>query len=197
MVKNILVLAPHTDDAEFGCGGSIAKWVREGHKVSVIAFSHDRDDLKEEMIRAMGDLKVTDYTIHNYPVRRFPDRRQDILEHLVTVEKKMSLDLVVVPASTDRHQDHQVIAQEAFRAFKRHSIIGYEMPWNTVTFTYTMFVKLTEDDVFAKALALDHYVSQRHRNYAKEEYIWSLAKVRGIQIGRELAEAFEVVRWVE
>ena len=24
--KRILVVAPHTDDAEFGCGGSISKW---------------------------------------------------------------------------------------------------------------------------------------------------------------------------
>ena len=31
--KKILVLAPHTDDAEFGCGGAIAKFIKEGKEV--------------------------------------------------------------------------------------------------------------------------------------------------------------------
>jgi len=198
LVKNILVLAPHTDDAEFGCGGAIARWIREDHHVKVIAFSHiDREDLKSEMVNAMGDLGVDDFVILNYPVRKFTEHRQDILEFLVKVERVNSIDLVVLPASTDTHQDHQVISQEGFRAFKRHSIIGYEMPWNAVTFTYTMFVGLGEADVCTKALALDNYISQRHRSYAKEDYVWSLAKVRGIQIGRHYAEAFEVIRWIE
>lgn len=37
--KTVLVLAPHTDDGEFGCGGSIAKFVRQGARVVYVAFS--------------------------------------------------------------------------------------------------------------------------------------------------------------
>jgi LmbE family N-acetylglucosaminyl deacetylase len=32
-MTNILILSPHTDDAELGCGGGIAKFVEEGHKI--------------------------------------------------------------------------------------------------------------------------------------------------------------------
>ena len=35
-----------------------------------------------------------------------------------------------------------------------------------------------------------------HRNYANEEYIQNLARTHGIECGRELAEVFEVYRWV-
>jgi len=45
--------------------------------------------------------------------------------------------------------------------------------------------------------ALGRYASQQHRNYANAEYIWNLARTRGINVGRELAEAFEVYRVVE
>ncbi len=38
-MKKILVLAPHTDDGEFGCGGTISKLVREGNDVFYVAFS--------------------------------------------------------------------------------------------------------------------------------------------------------------
>ena len=30
--KNVLVLAPHTDDGELGAGGTIAKQLRQDHK---------------------------------------------------------------------------------------------------------------------------------------------------------------------
>ncbi len=37
--QRILVLAPHTDDGEFGCGGSIAKFIEAGKEVFYAAFS--------------------------------------------------------------------------------------------------------------------------------------------------------------
>ena len=37
--KSALVLSPHTDDAELGCGGTIAKLVEKGWTVHVIYFS--------------------------------------------------------------------------------------------------------------------------------------------------------------
>ena len=38
-VKTALVLAPHTDDGEFGCGGTMARLVERGVDVRQIAFS--------------------------------------------------------------------------------------------------------------------------------------------------------------
>ena len=37
--QKILILAPHTDDGEFGCGASINKWVEEGKEVYYATFS--------------------------------------------------------------------------------------------------------------------------------------------------------------
>ena len=41
-MQKILVLAPHTDDGEFGCGGSIVKFISEGYEVHMAAFSSCR-----------------------------------------------------------------------------------------------------------------------------------------------------------
>ena len=38
-MNNILVLAPHTDDGELGCGGTISKFVKEGKNIYYVAFS--------------------------------------------------------------------------------------------------------------------------------------------------------------
>ena len=47
--NNIVVLAPHTDDGEFGCGGSIVKFIEEGYNVYYVAFSTAKESLPKVM----------------------------------------------------------------------------------------------------------------------------------------------------
>jgi LmbE family N-acetylglucosaminyl deacetylase len=65
---SILVLAPHIDDGEFGCGGSIAKFIEEGADVFYAAFSlcelslpsHlPKDILERELHEAAGVLGLS------------------------------------------------------------------------------------------------------------------------------------------
>ncbi len=208
MFKNILILAPHTDDGEFGCGGSIAKFINEGSNVFYAAFSTaeksvpkhlPRDILKTEVQEATKRLGIPkkNLLIYDYEVRKLNYFRQDILEHLVELKNNINPDLVFLPSPNDLHQDHQTISQEGLRAFKTTTILAYELPWNTITFRTQSFIKLTEDNVKIKINALEAYNSQKHRNYASEEFIKSLALTRGTQIGTKYAEAFEVIRWIQ
>ena len=45
--KKVLILAPHTDDGEIGCGGTIARFIEEGAEVYYVAFSSARKSLRE------------------------------------------------------------------------------------------------------------------------------------------------------
>tara|TARA_A100001015_G_C15037546_1_gene737297 strand:- start:3782 stop:4408 length:627 start_codon:yes stop_codon:yes gene_type:complete len=208
MFKNILILAPHTDDGEFGCGGSIAKFINEGSNVFYAAFSTaeksvpkhlPKDILKTEVQEATKRLGIPkkNLLIYDYEVRKLNYFRQDILEHLVELKNNIKPDLVFLPSPNDLHQDHQTISQEGLRAFKTTTILAYELPWNTITFRTQSFIKLTEENVKIKINALEAYNSQKHRNYASEEFVKSLALTRGTQIGTTYAEAFEVIRWVQ
>ena len=105
-------------------------------------------------------------------------------------------DIVFLPSINDTHQDHQTIAQEGFRAFKRITMLGYEVPWNNLDFRTSCFLGLSEVDLNKKIHAVGMYESQKHRGYASAEFIRSLALTRGVQIGRPYTETFEVVRWV-
>lgn len=205
--NKILVLAPHTDDGELGCGGTIAKLIKEGKDVYYIAFSLCRNSLPEGLdpdtleieVKAATQklgLKPENLILFDYDVRKFDSRRQDILEDLVKINKEIKPDLVFAPSSNDIHQDHLVISQEALRAFKKTSLLGYEMPWNNVTFQTVCFSILEESDIGKKIEALHAYKSQNHRDYLNENFIKSLATTRGVQIGVQYAEAFEVVRMV-
>ena len=101
-----------------------------------------------------------------------------------------------MPCSNDIHQDHQTIYNEGLRAFKKTSILGYELPWNNLSFTTNTFIKLTEENILKKVEALNEYKSQRSRTYLNEAFIRSLSITRGVQIGAPYAEAFELVRWI-
>ena len=205
--KTCLVLAPHTDDGELGCGGTINKLVRQGARVHYVAFStcegsvpdgFEKNVLSEEVMKATKILGISpeDVTLLRYEVRTFGYKRQEILDDMIVIKKRIEPDIVFIPSLGDVHQDHGVIANEAVRAFKFTTLLCYELPWNNFDFNTTLFVGLSEENVQAKAHALAQYRSQSHRSYAQDDFIRSLAKVRGVQCGLEYAEVFETVRIV-
>ncbi len=209
MINNdkILVLAPHTDDGELGCGGSIAKFIESGKDVYYVAFSLCRkslreglapDTLEKEVKAATLVLGISQKNLHlyDYDVRNFYANRQEILEDMVRLKKEINPTLVLTPCSTDLHQDHQVIHNESLRAFKDVSIIGYELPWNNLSIKTNFFIKLEERHVMRKVEALKEYKSQSHRPYCNENFLRSLATARGVQTGAAFAEAYEVLKFI-
>src|SRR6266576_2196891 len=206
-LKRVLVLAPHTDDGEFGCGGTMARLVDAGAEVRYVAFSiatkslpagFPPDTLAREVREATAELgiRAEQLTVHDFEVRTFPERRQDILELLIELWEEWRPDAVFQPSLHDVHQDHQVIAAEGLRAFKRTTILGYEIPWNNLDFAYQAYVSLEPAHLDKKVAALAKYESQQHRRYSDPEYIRNVARTHGINVNREYAEVFEVYRVV-
>jgi hypothetical protein len=99
-----------------------------------------------------------------------------------------------MPCSLALHQDHQTIHNEGLRAFKHFTCYGYDLPWDTVQFSTTAFVKIDSEHVEKKCLAMDFYETQKFRTYVDKEFIKGLARVRGAQIASRYAEAFELLR---
>ena len=205
--QTILILAPHTDDAELGCGGTMARLFEEGKKVHVAAFSSAKESLTEdspsnrlvaEFHTSMQKLGIPSERIHlyDYPVRNLNLHRQELLDQLILLRKQLLPDLVLLPSQHDLHQDHQVIAYEGLRAFKEASVWGYELPWNTLHFSSQALVELDPIHLQSKWSALQAYQSQLElaRPYFTWEFIESLARVRGMQNNTLYAEAFEVHR---
>jgi len=205
-MERILVLAPHPDDGELGCGGALARFAEEGKDVYYAYFSlceesvpegFREDILATEVKTATRVLGIEENKIipHHYPVRRFCDFRQSVLEALLKLRSDVAPDLVLLPCSDDMHQDHATVFREGIRAFKHSSILGYELPWNQKDFASTGFVTLEYRHVAQKIEAIKQYESQSSRDYATNDFLSGLARVRGVQAGIEFAEAFEVVRW--
>jgi LmbE family N-acetylglucosaminyl deacetylase len=208
MARRILLLGAHTDDGEWGCGGSIHKWRRSGDDVTYVALSaaeesvrpeFPRDILRTEIFAGAALIGVPRERVRvlDFPVRHFPQHRQAILETLVKLRSEFDPDLVLVHATTDTHQDHETLNREAFRAFKRTSVLGFELPHNCRVSAPGYFSCLEDADIEAKVAALQAYQSQAWRAKDVRAILTGQAVVRGAQVGVGHAEAFEVIRWVE
>lgn len=205
--KKALVLAPHTDDGEFGCGGTISKLVEQGCEVFYAAFSACQQSVLPQFpsdilitevkaaTKVLG-IKPENLFLFGYDVRTFNFHRQEILDDILKLKKQIDPDVVFLPCLTDVHQDHATIAMEGIRAFKFNTILSYELPWNNFNFHTSCFFKLSEENIKNKINAIKEYASQAHRIYANGDYIRSLAITRGVQVNTKYAEAFELVRVV-
>ena len=207
MYNKVLVLGPHTDDGEFGCGGTMARFIQEGKDVYYATFSCAEESVPEGLPKdillqevkkssAVLGIKPDHLLIYRYPVRKFAQYRQDILEDLVQLNRDLHPDLVLMPSLFDLHQDHQTIANEGLRAFKFTSILGYEMPWNNLKFTFDTFIQINEEQLNLKLESVKCYRSQTGRKYANPEFIKGQACTRGVQSGMDYAEVFSQIRWI-
>lgn len=203
--QKILALSPHTDDIEFGCGGTLARLQEQGAEIHSAVFSHceksvpdgfPKDVLIKEMHNAAAKLSIPEDNIHifNYPVREFSSFRQDILENLVELKKKIKPDLVLTTSTYDVHQDHEVISKESIRAFRFTSLLGYELPWNNLQFPNQVVVELTSAHLDTKLEAIACYQSQRFRKYGDPDLFKKGAQVRGIMNKKDLTEIYEAIK---
>ena len=125
--KKILILAPHTDDGEFGCGGTINKFINEGHEVFYVAFSSCRESVRKEFHEDILTIEVKKATkklgiepenliLFDYKVRTMNYQRQEILDDLIKLRTDIAPDMVFLPCLDDIHQDHKTIAEEGIKS---------------------------------------------------------------------------------
>ncbi len=205
--EKALILAPHTDDGELACGATISNLLKKGTDVYYVAFSSCRDSLPDgwapdtlinEMLEATKNLGVNNKNVKvlDFQVRHFEDHRQDILDAMIKLDKEIDPDVVFSPSIHDIHQDHVTIASECLRAFKKKTILQYEVPWNNYTFDNQFFYCVDSDDVDKKIRAVSCYKSQSGRDYVSEEFIRGLLLTHGVQIGEKYAEVFEIPHFI-
>lgn len=198
-----LFISAHPDDSELSAGGLIHYLARQNKAIKLLVLSNptislppgfEGNVLLDEQIEAAAELGLTQDNLifMDFPVRRFSEHRQDILEELVLIRKDFDPQYVFTSHCDDIHQDHSQVGLEAKRAFSKQNLLFFEAPWNGSQFRGNFTVPLEDIDIAAKQKAIQCFQSQQHRVYSSEEYIFGLARMRGAMIGREFAESFEV-----
>jgi LmbE family N-acetylglucosaminyl deacetylase len=198
----ILVIAPHLDDVELGMGAILNQMSECGAEIFYIGLSmpHHVDEVTfmHEFWNSQSFYRIPkeNYFMYQFDPRDLFSRRIEILQLFYDFNQTHKPTIVFIPSSTDIHQSHEVVFEEARRAFKYSSILGYELPWNQFTTSSNFFVELRPQDVKCKQDAINCFLTQKDRSFFGNDILIDLAKVRGKQVEVEFAECFEVVRWV-
>jgi len=199
--KTVVDIAPHIDDVELGAGATIHH-LAKSNTVYYVGLSLpplvEREALMKEFYessRILG-LDPSRVMLRDYDPRNLFESWSEILQHFYDLYRELKPDLVLLPNSHDIHQSHEVVFAEGRRAFKYTSILGYELPWNSIEFSMDVFLTVSKEDVDAKIAAINAYRTQKHRQFFANDIVGDLARVRGKQVGHDYAECFELVRLI-
>ena len=214
--KNIIALSPHADDVEIAMGGTIAKYINEGHNFTIITAILPKENMdgniddfmnknrmkeQEKAAKILGaNLEILNLDPYDFSVNR---------KYIKLFDQKIlsyKPDIIFCCWEHDSHQDHKNLANILFSITRKNniSINMYEamLPGalNTSPFNPQYFVNISKYiDLKIEALkAYESVFGKEKKNYSK--YFDSIvrgAKFRGKMIGVDYAEAFVVVKKIE
>jgi LmbE family N-acetylglucosaminyl deacetylase len=197
----ILCLGAHCDDIDIGCGGTLLKLLSGPRKVEVtwVAFSAPAQrayELKASARKFLRGAAASRVITHEFRDTYFPAQYADIKAEFEPLKHLPTPDLIFTHHRADRHQDHRIVAELTWNAFRRHLILEYEvMKYEGGLTTPNAYVALDKRHVDAKVRALHaSYVSQRSKRWFTADTFTGLMRLRGVEAGCESgwAEGFHV-----
>jgi len=200
--KKVLFLGAHPDDIEIGCGALIHHIVHQTEILCVTLSDNQKNpdlkNVKDEHLRSMKVLGVPDEKVvfGSFTTRVFPDSRQEILEYFLKLRREFQPDLIFVHSKQDVHQDHLTIADEALRAFRGITVLGFDVVRSSYGFFPHFLVEVAEEDVEKKIEALSQYKTYRDKYYFNSELTRSIMVRHGALAEIPFAEGFDILRIV-
>jgi LmbE family N-acetylglucosaminyl deacetylase len=200
--KRVLFLGAHPDDIELGCGALLHHIIKETDVLCVTLSDNQKNpdlrNITDEHYVSMAILGVPKEKIIFGPftTRVFPDARQEILEYFLKLRRDFQPDLIFVHSKQDIHQDHITMTDEALRAFRGITVLGFDVVRSSYGFFPHFLVEVTEEDVTKKIEALSQYETYRDRYYFNKELTRAIMVRHGALAERPFAEGFDILRIV-
>lgn len=200
--KRVLFLGAHPDDIELGCGALLHKIAPTTEVLCVTLSDNQKNPLLSNIVRehydSMAVLGVPREKIILGPftTRVFPNDRQEILEYFLKLRRDFDPDLIFVHSKQDVHQDHNTMTEEALRAFRGITVLGFDVVRSSYGFFPHFLVEVSEEDVNKKIEALACYETYRDKYYFNSELTRSIMVRHGALAERPFAEGFDILRIV-
>jgi LmbE family N-acetylglucosaminyl deacetylase len=223
MVKKILVIAAHPDDEILGCGGTMARFAKEGQEVYTVILGEgitSRDDtrrrdqrgaeiarLKKQVDEANSVVGVKEVFTFDLPDNRFDSvPLLDVVKIVEKVKSQVQPDIIFTHYENDLNVDHGVTYRAVLTATRPmqgepvKEIYAFEVlsstEWNyPLRFSPDCFFDIT-GTIDIKESAMAAYKSEL-RAYPHPRSLMGIrlqAETWGMQTGLGFAEAFKTVR---
>lgn len=201
-VRTVLCLGAHADDIEIGCGAALTELLaRNRGEIDVhwVVFSADerrRCEAIDAAERLLADARQSTVTVHEFRDTCFPFDGATIKERFSELRGQVSPDAIFTHRREDLHQDHRLLAELTWCAFRDHLILEYEIPKYEGDLGHpNLFFPVSEAACRRKIdTLLDAFESQRAKPWFQADTFWSLLRLRGVECNSptRFAEAFTV-----
>lgn len=200
--KRVLFIGAHPDDIELGAGALIHN-ILPHCEVTCVTLSDNQknpalQNVKSELYESMAVLGVPreNVIVEKFETRYLPSHRQEVLEYLLKLRQEISPEIIFVHSEQDIHQDHNVVTQEALRAYRGITVLGFDVVRSSHGFFPNFFVEVTEEDVEKKIEALAQYKTYQGKYYFGSELLRATMVRHGALAERPFAEGFDILRVV-
>ncbi len=198
--RRALFIGAHPDDIELGCGALIHHILPHTEVMCVTLSDNQKNPLLKSLVEehycsmaALG-LPREKVVLGPFETRRFPECRQEILEYLISLNRSYHPDVVFVHTRSDNHQDHGTCTDEALRAFKGVTLLGFDVLRSSYGFFPNFLVEVTEEDVECKVAALAEYKTYASKYYFNPAITRATLIRHGAICERPYAEGFDILR---
>lgn len=198
---NILAIGSHPDDIEFGCGGTLARYAKSGHRVTMLVVTGGEQGgasavRRKEQQCAADILGAAELIFGAYEDTRVPLTRE-FISYLEGILQKTRPHMIFVHYGEDTHQDHRTVHTAILSAARYiPNLLFYEGP-TAIDFQPTVYVNI-QDTLDKKMRALEAHASQVQKTNIPNTNIFEMARAtavfRGTQGRAAAAEAFRSAR---
>jgi LmbE family N-acetylglucosaminyl deacetylase len=172
----VLCIGAHCDDIEIGCGGALLQLQKTTGKLTI-----DWVVLTGEEARCAETIAAMELLVEA------PHRGElafgELKEFFVTLAARFRPDIVFCHERHDAHQDHRLVNEMVWGAFRNHLILEYEIiKWDGGLTTPNAYVPLDRDVVEKKVgVLMQTYGSQRSKDWFTSETFMAMTRIRGVE----------------
>ena len=224
MSEIVLIIVSHSDDESISMAGTICKHVIRGDKVYVMSMTDgvsSRNDIVKDSIKKRKEASIKASKILGFEWVKCFDFDDNLMDNypLLDVVKAIEINkqnykptLVYTHSISDLNIDHRVVGNAVLTAFRPQpmeicreirlfeiaSATDYGNSSITGTFVPNLFIDISNNWELKKEALTAYNDEMRDYPHSRSiEGIKNLAKLRGNQVGLNLAEAFQVIRKLE
>jgi len=198
-LRRVLCVGAHCDDIEIGCGATMLRLLRENPalQVSWVVLSSTAQRRREALLSAklfLGEAKGKRIQIRNFRDSYFPYQGGKIKDYINTLKAEPAPDLIFTHWRGDLHQDHRLVSELTWNAFRDHLICEYEIPKYDGDLGHpNLFVEVSGALMSQKLEYIFRaFKSQTSKRWFTEDTFRGLMRIRGVESGAtsKFAEAF-------
>ena len=204
---NVVCVGAHPDDPESGCGGTLAKLISDGHRVTILYLTRGEAGMKGQDRASTGAIRTKE-AVHACQILGAQTVFAEQMDGETTTDAEKSRaftdllsslapDLVFVHWPLDTHRDHRNAAQLVYEAWEAmnesFTLVYYEVMTGVQThhFEPNCFVDISATWEKKRLSIYAHECQNPDRFYPYHE---RMEKERGSTVRMDRAEAFVIVR---